>query len=89
MTLKLGLPALKQLQTNMLPEKRKPSVRGWACLNSPIKGLLTMQHIASPKTEIHLPLFAWANRHRAKPFPQINRYQVDGNLRVTRFEVLK
>lgn len=43
--------------------------------------------VASPKTKIHLPLFAWANRHRVKPCPQIKRYQVDGNLRVSKIEV--
>jgi hypothetical protein len=71
----------------MLPEKKKAQRQGWACLNSPFKGFLTMQHIASPKTEIYLPLFAWANRHRVKPFPQITRWQIDGNLRVSRIEV--
>ena len=46
-----------------------------------------MRTIAPPKSEIYLPLFAWANRHRAKPVFQITRYQVDGNLCVSGIEV--
>jgi hypothetical protein len=72
-----------------MQHKKKAQRQGWAESQFPLKGLSTMKTIAPTKTEIYLPLFAWANRHRAKPFPQIKRYQVDGNLRVTRFEVLK
>ena len=46
-----------------------------------------MKTIAPSKTLIHLPLFAWTNRHRAKPFPQIRRWHVDGNLCVLGIEV--
>jgi hypothetical protein len=85
---RLGLPALEQHQTSMQPKKRKPSGKAGLCLHSPIKGTSTVHHIAPPKIEIHLPLFAWANRHRAKPFPQIRRWHVDGNLCVTGIEVI-
>ena len=46
-----------------------------------------MSILERSKTKIHLPLFEWANRHRAKPFPQIKRWQIDGNLLVTGIEV--
>ena len=46
-----------------------------------------MQRIAPPKTECYLPLFEWAKRHRAKPFPAITRWQIDRNLLVSRIEV--
>lgn len=46
-----------------------------------------MQHLALPRIEIHLPLFEWANRHRAKPFPTIMCWQIDRHLTVTRLDV--
>jgi hypothetical protein len=46
-----------------------------------------MRTITPSQTEIYLPLFQWANRHRAKPFPEIARWQIDRNLRVSNVEV--
>lgn len=46
-----------------------------------------MHHIASPKAEIHLPLFVWANRHRAKPFTRLTSWSIDRNLNVLKVQV--
>lgn len=41
-----------------------------------------MPFIASHHRESYLPLFEWAFRHRATPFPKITRWQIDRNLNV-------
>jgi hypothetical protein len=46
-----------------------------------------MHSLPRSQSEIHLPLFDWANRHRAKPFPKITSWQIDRNLRVSHIEV--
>ncbi len=46
-----------------------------------------MHRLQQKPTEIYLPLFVWANRHRARPFPKITRWQIDRNLLVTKVEV--
>lgn len=43
---------------------------------------IDMPFIATHHRESYLPLFKWAVRHRAQPFPKITRWQIDRNLNV-------